>query len=138
MIMCLYLSYLTHFSGQGRNPCNNFVAFLENLRHHNFVLRLSDLQYSPMALYSFALLYLSKRNKKLIDLVKNSRQFQALWPGAMCVPSRSLVTTQSNNKSLNSYFQQCLSSCYHRVLRHTVKLRVLTRLVQRHMQAFLD
>ena len=44
MIMCLYLSYLTHFRGQGRNPSNNFVAFLENLRHHNFVLRLSDLQ----------------------------------------------------------------------------------------------
>ena len=27
----------------GRNPSNNFVAFLENLRHHNFVLILSDL-----------------------------------------------------------------------------------------------
>ena len=25
------------------NPSNNFVAFLENLSHHNFVLRLSDL-----------------------------------------------------------------------------------------------
>ena len=34
------LSYLTHFSsGSGRN----FAAFLENLRHHNFVPRLSDL-----------------------------------------------------------------------------------------------
>ena len=43
MIMCLYISYLTHFSGEGRNPYNNFVAFLENLRPHNFVLRLSDL-----------------------------------------------------------------------------------------------
>ena len=43
MIMCIYLSYLTHFSGYGRNHNNTFVAFLENLRHHNFVLRLSDL-----------------------------------------------------------------------------------------------
>ena len=34
---------LTHFKGQGRNPSKNFVAFLENLRHHIFVLRLSDL-----------------------------------------------------------------------------------------------
>jgi len=41
MIMCLYFSYLTNFSG--RNPSNNFVAFLENLRHHNFVLRLHGL-----------------------------------------------------------------------------------------------
>ena len=43
MKMCLYLFDLTHFSGQGRNPSNNFVALLENLRHRNFVLRLSDL-----------------------------------------------------------------------------------------------
>ena len=40
--MCIHLSYLIHFSGQGRNPYNDFVGFLENLRHHNFVLRLSD------------------------------------------------------------------------------------------------
>ena len=41
--MCNYLSHLTHFSGKGINPYNNFVAFLENLRHHNFFLKLSDL-----------------------------------------------------------------------------------------------
>ena len=45
IIKCLYFFDLTHFRGQGRNPYNNFVAFLENLRHHNFVLRLSDLQF---------------------------------------------------------------------------------------------
>ena len=44
MIKCHYSVDLTHFKGQGRNPINNFVAFLENLRHHTFVLRLSDLQ----------------------------------------------------------------------------------------------
>ena len=48
MTMCLYFSYLTHFSGKGRNPSNNFVAFLENLRHRNFVLRLSVL-YHPLS-----------------------------------------------------------------------------------------
>ena len=40
---CLYFFDLTNFKGYGRNPYNNCVAFLENLRHHNFVLRLSDL-----------------------------------------------------------------------------------------------
>ena len=43
IIKCLSFLDLTHFRGQGRNPSNNFVAFLENLRHHIFVLRLSDL-----------------------------------------------------------------------------------------------
>ena len=42
---CLYFIDLTHFKGQGRYPYNNFIGFLENLRHHNFVLRLSDLQH---------------------------------------------------------------------------------------------
>ena len=42
--MCLYIFNMTHFRGQGRYPGNNFVAFLENLRHHRFVLRLTDLQ----------------------------------------------------------------------------------------------
>ena len=43
MYNCLYFLDLTHFIGYGRNPGNNFVAFLENLRHHKFVLKLSDL-----------------------------------------------------------------------------------------------
>ena len=43
IIKCLQFLDLTHFRGQGRNLSNNFVAFLENLRHHIFVLRLSDL-----------------------------------------------------------------------------------------------
>ena len=47
MIMCLNLSYLTHFGGQGRNPRNISLHFWKNLRHYNFVLRLSDLQHSP-------------------------------------------------------------------------------------------
>ena len=47
--MCLYFFNLTHFRGQGRNPGNNFVAFLENLRHPKFVLRLTDLQTVPFA-----------------------------------------------------------------------------------------
>ena len=29
MILCLYLSYLTHFSGKGRNPYNILFALLE-------------------------------------------------------------------------------------------------------------
>ena len=43
IIKCHYFLDLTLFRGLGRNPSNNFVAFLENLRHHIFVLRLSDL-----------------------------------------------------------------------------------------------
>ena len=40
---CLYFVDLNHFTGQGRHPGNNFVAFLENLRHQKFILRLSNL-----------------------------------------------------------------------------------------------
>ena len=43
-IKCFSFIDFTHFRGKGRNPYNNFIAFLENLRHHNFVLRLSDLK----------------------------------------------------------------------------------------------
>ena len=39
----MYHSSLTHFRFLGRISSNFFVAFLENLRHNNFVLRLSDL-----------------------------------------------------------------------------------------------
>ena len=43
IIKCLYFLDLTHFKGYGRNPSNNFIEFLKNLRHHIFVLRLTDL-----------------------------------------------------------------------------------------------
>ena len=42
--MSLYSFYLIHFRGQGRNPSNNFVSFLKNLKQHNVFRRLSDLQ----------------------------------------------------------------------------------------------
>ena len=34
---------LTHFKGYGRNQKNNIIGFLENLRHHIFLLRLCEL-----------------------------------------------------------------------------------------------
>ena len=53
MIMCLNLSYLTHFGGWGKNPKNISLHFWKNLRHHHFVLRLSDL-YKQQASDGFA------------------------------------------------------------------------------------
>ena len=58
-LVILWGAYLQKLDVVLSDSSNSFVAFLETLRHHNFVLRLSDLYY---------VMLLSSSRKKIISL----------------------------------------------------------------------
>ena len=106
--MCLQLSYLTHFSGQGRNPYNNFVAFLENLRHHTFVLRLSDLYKTPKI--GLRLTKASKLSRSLTFLLFPDQPFLAAARNSGT--SRIFFSEICAYKNCDSHSQNTLALCF--------------------------